>query len=118
MVVCASVLENHFTTSLNTTKTKIGLLPTKSKPYYQLSRSPQENKSSITYTKQEVPVQTTKQEVAAQTPAAKKQVPKLITSKKMILHEYPDVFEGIGKFLGPDYHIKVDPSIPPKQTPC
>ena len=34
----------------------------------------------------------------------------------MILHEYPDVFEGIGKFLGPDYHIQVDPSIPPKQT--
>ena len=36
----------------------------------------------------------------------------------MILHEYPYVFEGTGKFLGPDYHIQVDPSIPPKQTPC
>ena len=36
----------------------------------------------------------------------------------MILHEYPDVFEGIGNFLGPDYHIQIDPSIPPKQTPC
>ena len=51
-------------------------------------------------------------------PAANRQVPKLITSKEMILCEYPDVFEGIGKFLGPDYHIHVDPSIPPKQTPC
>ena len=62
--------------------------------------------------------QTAKQEVATQTPAAKRQVSKLITSKEMILHEYPDVFEGIGKFLGPDYHIQIDPSIPPKQTPC
>ena len=62
--------------------------------------------------------QTTKQEVATQTPAAKRQVVKLITSKEMILHEYSDVFEGIGKFPGPDYNIPVDPSIPPKQTPC
>ena len=61
---------------------------------------------------------TTKQEVAAQTPAARRQVPKLIISKEMILHEYPDVFEGIGKFPGPDNHIQVDPSTPPKQTPC
>ena len=37
---------------------------------------------------------------------------------KMILHEYPGIFEGIGKFLGPSYHIQIDPSVPPKQTPC
>ena len=36
----------------------------------------------------------------------------------MILPEYPDVFEWIGKLPGPDYHIQVDPSIPPKETPC
>ena len=36
----------------------------------------------------------------------------------MIMQEYPDVFQGIGKFLGLDYHIQLDPSIPPKQTPC
>ena len=68
--------------------------------------------------KQEMSAQTTKQEVATQTPVAKRQVPKLITSKEMILHEYSDVFEGIGKFPGPDYHIQVDTSLPPKQTPC
>ena len=56
--------------------------------------------------------------MAAQIPYAKRQVPKLITSKEMILHEYPDVFERIGKFPGPDYHISVDASIPPKQTSC
>ena len=34
------------------------------------------------------------------------------------MHEYPDVFEGIGKFPGPPYHIHVDPGVTPKQTPC
>ena len=36
----------------------------------------------------------------------------------MIIREYPDVFQGIGKFPGPDYHIQLNPSVPPKQTPC
>ena len=79
---------------------------------------PKKTKPVLHTQKQEVTTQTTKQEVATQTPAAKTQVPKLITSKEMILHEYPEVFEGIAKFPGPDYHIQVDPSIPPKQTPC
>ena len=34
------VLQNNLTTWLNTTKAKIGLPPTKSKPHYKLSRSP------------------------------------------------------------------------------
>ena len=41
----------YLTTWLNTTKTNIGLPPTKIKLHYKHSRSPQENKSSITYTK-------------------------------------------------------------------
>ena len=36
----------------------------------------------------------------------------------MIIREYLDVFQGIGQFPGADYHIHIDPSIPPKQTPC
>ena len=44
--------------------------------------------------------------------------PKLVTSQDQIMHEYPDVFEGIGKFPGPPYHIHVDPSVTTKQTPC
>ena len=79
---------------------------------------PKKTKGVLYTQKQEVYTQTTKQEVAAQTPAAKRQVPKLITSKEMLLHEYPNIFEGISKFPGPDYHIQVDPSIPPKQIPC
>ena len=45
-------------------------------------------------------------------------LPKLITTQCQILHEYPDVFEGIGKLPGPLYHIHVDPGVTPKQTPC
>ena len=41
-----------------------------------------------------------------------------ITTQDQILQEYPDVFEGIGKFPGPPYHIQVDPKITPKQTAC
>ena len=45
-------------------------------------------------------------------------IPKLITSKEWILQAYPDVFDGIGYFPGPPYHIHVDQSVTPKQTPC
>ena len=45
-------------------------------------------------------------------------VPKLITSKEQILQVHPEVFDGIGCFPGPPYHVHVDPSIMPKQTPC
>ena len=42
----------------------------------------------------------------------------VITSKEQILSNYPDIFEGIGKFPGPPYCIQVDPNISPKQTTC
>ena len=42
----------------------------------------------------------------------------VITSKEQILSSYPDIFEGIGRFSGPPYHIQVDPYITPKQTLC
>ena len=44
-------------------------------------------------------------------------VQKLITSKEQILQVYSEVFDGIGHFPGPPYHIHVDPSIILKQTP-
>ena len=69
-------------------------------------------------------VQVQKQEVIAQTPnqhhntqATTTTAPKLVTTQDQILHEYPDVFKGIGKFPGPPYHIHVDPGVTPKQTP-
>ena len=97
---------------------RLDYLPPRASLITSTADHPKKTKAVLHTQKQEVSAQTTKQEVAAQTSAAKRQVPKLMTSKEMILCEYPDVFEGIGKFLGPDYHIQVDPSIPPKQTPC
>ena len=43
---------------------------------------------------------------------------RVITSKEQILKRFPDVFEGIGKFLDKPYQIQLDPKVPPKQTPC
>ena len=68
--------------------------------------------------KQEVSTQKNEQEMATQTTAVKIKGPKLIMSKEMILQEYPDVFQGIGKFPGADYQVQIDPGIHPKQTPC
>ena len=38
---------------------------------------------------------------------------KLVTGKDQTLQSYPDVFEGIGCFPGPPYHIQLDPIIHP-----
>ena len=45
-------------------------------------------------------------------------VSKLITSKKQILANYSDVFDGIGCLPDPPYHIQVNPSVTPMQTSC
>ena len=45
-------------------------------------------------------------------------VSKLITSKEQVLVTYADVFDGIGCFPVPPYHIQVDPNVTPRQTPC
>ena len=45
-------------------------------------------------------------------------LPKLITSKEQILQVYLKVCIGIRCFPGLQYHIHVDSSIAPKQTPC
>ena len=112
------VLQNHFTTWLDTTQANIGLPPTKRKSYHQLSWSPQENESSITYT--------TTRHVCSNYKASSghsntscQETGTQANNKQGDDHPWvPRCFEGIGKFPGPDYHIQVDPSIPPKQTPC
>ena len=77
-------------------------------------------------------VQSSKQEVSAQMQEAPGQFMKsmfistmqkpgmnlMITCKEQILSSYPDIFDGIGRFLGPPYHIQVDPNVTPKQMPC
>ena len=73
-------------------------------------------KAQIQIQKQEITVQTTNQQQDAQVTTTT--APKLVTTQDQIMLEYPDVFEGIGKFPKPPYHIHVDPSVTPKQTPC
>ena len=43
---------------------------------------------------------------------------KIMTSKDQIMKQYPEVFDGIGKFLGSPHTIPLNPNIWPKQIPC
>ena len=43
---------------------------------------------------------------------------KIITSRKQILSSYPDIFEGVCRFPGPQYYRQVNPNVTPKQTLC
>ena len=73
-------------------------------------------KHNFKFKKEEITAQTTNQQQDAQVTITT--VPKLVTSQEQIICKYPDIFEAIGKFPGPPYHIQVDPSITCKQTPC
>ena len=73
-------------------------------------------KAQIQTQKQEITMHTTNQQQDAQVTLTT--VPKLVTSQDQIMCQYLDVFEGIGKFPRPPYHIHVDPSVTPKQTLC
>ena len=42
----------------------------------------------------------------------------LVTRQEHIMAQYSDIFEGVGKFPREPYKIRLDPKIPPKQTPC
>ena len=77
---------------------------------------PRKTKAQIQIQKQEITVQTANQ--LQDTQVTTTTVPKLVTSQDQIMHEYPNVLGGIGKFPGPPYHIHADPSVTPKQTPC
>ena len=58
-----------------------------------------------------------KQQVGT-TQIKKQQPSKSITSKDQIMTQYPDVFYGVGKFLGPPYTTHLDPNIQLRQTLC
>ena len=84
---------------------RLDYLPSRANLITSSADHPKKTKAVLHVQKQEVSAQTTTQEVAAQMTVSRKATPKLITSKEMILCVYPDVFEGFGKFPGPDYHI-------------
>ena len=99
-------------------RTRLDYLPPRASLITSSANHPKKIKSTLFIQKQEVPTQRPTHEVAAQIPRQKYAVPKLVTSKEQILQEYPDVFEGIVSFPGPPYHIQIDLSVTPKQTPC
>ena len=70
-------------------RSRLDYLPPRANLITSSADHPKKTKAVLHIQKQEVSTQTIKQEVAAQTPAAKRQVFKLIISKEMILHEYP-----------------------------
>ena len=96
----------------------LGLIQPRTRLDYLPPRASLITSSSDHPKKTKAPSCVQKQEVATQMPRQKYAVPKLVTSNEQILHEYPDVFEGIGSFPGPPYHIQLDASVTPKQTPC
>ena len=99
-------------------RTRLDYLPPKASLITSSDDCPKKTKSTLFVQLQEVSAQRSRHEVATQMPRQKHAVPKLVTSKEQILCEYPDVLEGIGSFPGPPYHIQIDPSVTPEQTPC
>ena len=98
-------------------RSRLDYLPPKASLITSSADHPKKTRAVLHVQKQAASAQKNKQKEATQTPAVIKQGPKLITNKEMILQVYPDVFQGVGKFLGADYHIQIDSSVPPKQTP-
>ena len=99
-------------------RTRLDYLPPRASLITSSADYPKKTKSTLCVRKQEVSAQGSTHEMAAQMPRLKYAAPKLVTSREQILHEYPDVFEGIGSIPGPPYHIQIYPSVTPKQTPC
>ena len=98
-------------------RTRLDYLPPRASLITSLAGHPKRTKATLHVQKQEVSDQTTMQTVATQMPKPRTEAPKLITSKDQILCEYSDVFDGICNLSGPYYHIQINPSITPKQTP-
>ena len=95
-------------------RTRLNYLPPRASLITSSADHPKKTKAPLYVQKQKVSTQRPTHEVATQMPRQKYAVPKLVTSKEQILHQYPDVFEGIDRFPGPPYQIQLDPSVTPK----
>ena len=97
--------------------TKLDYLPPRASLITSSLDHPRKTKRvSVQRSKEKVSTQSSNQAVTV--PDAKQLVPKLITSMEQILQSYPDVFECIGCFPGPPYHIQTDKNVTLKQIPC
>ena len=104
------------TLGLIQSRPRLDYLPPRASLITSKEDHPRKTKTQVQVQKHEVIVKTDDQCYNIQNNKSKP--PILITNQKQILQDYPDVFECIGKFLGPPYHIQVDPKVMPKQTPC
>ena len=75
-------------------RSRLDYLPPRASLITSSADHPKKTGTVLHVQKQEASAQKNKQKEVAQTPAATKQGPKLITNKEMILQEYPDVFQG------------------------
>ena len=98
-------MQNNIDAWPNKPRTRSDYLPPRAILITGSADHPKKTKATLHVQKQEVSAETTMQTVAAQMSKHRNETPKLITSKDQILHEYPDVFDGIGNFPGPSYHI-------------
>ena len=104
------------TLGLIQSRTRLDYLPPRTSLITSNADLPRKTEAQVQIQKQEIITQTSNQHQGTQVTTTT--VPKLVTTQDQIMHEYPNVFEGIGKFPGPPYHIHVDPGWTPKQTPC
>ena len=95
---------------------RLNYLPPRASLITSSADHPRKTRAQFQIQKQEITMQTTNQQQDVQVTIPT--VPKVVTSQDQIMHECPDLFEGIGQFPGQPYHIHVDPSVTPKQTPC
>ena len=78
--------------------------------------------SAANHPKREIHVQTTTSILPTSTSTVFQETTprrvKIVKSKEQIQEQYPELFKSIGRFPGEPYHIHLNPSITPKQTPC
>ena len=100
------------TLGLIQSRPRLDYLPPRASLITRNADHPRKTKAQIQIQKQEITTQTTnqQQDVQVTTPTT---VPKLLTTQDQIMCEYPDVFEGIGKFPGPPSNFHVDPGVTP-----
>ena len=94
---------------------RLDYLPPKASLIMSSAYHPRKTKAQLQIQKHEITEQTTNQQHIPNTTITES---KLVTSQDQFMCEFPNVFEGIGKFPGSPYHIHIDPNVPPKQIPC
>ena len=95
---------------------RLNYLPPRARLIMSSTDHPRKTKAQLQIQKHEITEQTKNQQQYV--PSTTTRESKLVTSQDQIMHEFPNVFEGTGKFPGPPYHIHIDPNVTPKQTPC